>query len=314
MAAQPEKMHFPAGEAQQQWQWIPDERDGFISWLRSEFAAANAIIDVLVQHLRVVGEPGEYEHVIGSIHQRRLSWAPVIYMQHYFSISDVLMGLQHAAMRKQQRHFEKEGRKTGSFGYRHRQEIVRENHGSSSNLVSMASEVIDSVKEKDKSEKEEDDKLVGEGQAPGLDSSVTSVVQNDLEEIGNNLIVNHGGGTTIKQEEKNELVPIPKVLVGNEMIEGRMVNVVEGLKLYEEIFDVTEMTKLISLSNDMRIVGQRGDFPGKSHKMHFYPIICSGPNKIVAMAQPREDGECGCTKILDREAREDDDVAKVQNG
>ncbi|KAJ6401738.1 hypothetical protein OIU84_013909 [Salix udensis] len=41
----------------QRYQWLPvDERDGFISWLRGEFAAANAIIDSLCHHLRVVGE------------------------------------------------------------------------------------------------------------------------------------------------------------------------------------------------------------------------------------------------------------------
>lgn len=39
-------------------QWFPDERDGFIYWLRGEFAAANAMIDSLCQHLREVGEVG----------------------------------------------------------------------------------------------------------------------------------------------------------------------------------------------------------------------------------------------------------------
>ncbi|KAJ7299209.1 hypothetical protein O6H91_Y278000 [Diphasiastrum complanatum] len=36
--------------------WVPDERDAFIAWLRGEFAAANAIIDAMCQHLQMTGK------------------------------------------------------------------------------------------------------------------------------------------------------------------------------------------------------------------------------------------------------------------
>lgn len=84
-------------------QWFPDERDGFISWLRGEFAAANAMIDSLCHHLRAVGEPGEYDVVIGCIQQRRCNWNPVLHMQQYFSVAEVIYALQQVAWRRQQR-------------------------------------------------------------------------------------------------------------------------------------------------------------------------------------------------------------------
>lgn len=37
----------------------------------------------------------------------------------------------------------------------------------------------------------------------------------------------------------------------------------EGLKLYEELFDDAEVSKLVSLVNDLRASGKRGQFQGK---------------------------------------------------
>lgn len=119
----PDKMQFPSGgsggvggagggggvgEIHQHYhrQWFPDERDGFISWLRGEFAAANAIIDSLCHHMRIVGGPGEYDNVIGCIQQRRCNWNPVLHMQQYFSVAEVIYALQQVAWRRQQRHSE----------------------------------------------------------------------------------------------------------------------------------------------------------------------------------------------------------------
>lgn len=103
-------MQFPTGNANAgeipHRQWFPDERDGFISWLRGEFAAANAMIDSLCHHLRAVGEPGEYDAVIASIQQRRCNWNPVLHMQQYFSVADVMFALQQVFWRRQQRFYD----------------------------------------------------------------------------------------------------------------------------------------------------------------------------------------------------------------
>lgn len=77
-----------------------DERDVFISWIRGEFAAANAIIDALCNHLRSVGEAGEYESVMASIQQRRYNWISILQMQHYYSVADVALALQQVTSAK----------------------------------------------------------------------------------------------------------------------------------------------------------------------------------------------------------------------
>ncbi|KAL5995520.1 hypothetical protein ACLOJK_025583 [Asimina triloba] len=128
-----DKMQFPSGgggsgngEIHHPRQWAPDERDGFIMWLRGEFAAANAIIDALCHHLRCIGDPGEYEYVVGCIQQRRCNWSPVLHMQQYFSVGEVTYALQQVTWRRQQRVFdqqkgiEKDVKRSG-FGYRHAQ-------------------------------------------------------------------------------------------------------------------------------------------------------------------------------------------------
>lgn len=80
--------------------------DPFVMWLRGEFAAANAIIDTLCHHLRVIGEPGEYDFAINCIQQRRCNWNSVLHLQQYFSVSEVMLALQQVAWRKQQRSFD----------------------------------------------------------------------------------------------------------------------------------------------------------------------------------------------------------------
>ncbi|XP_020573266.1 uncharacterized protein LOC110019780 [Phalaenopsis equestris] len=336
MAVQPEKMHFSVGEALPQRQWFPDERDGFISWLRSEFAAANAIIDALVHHIRLMGEPGEFEHAIGCIQQRRCNWTPVIYMQHYFSIGDVLLALHQAGLRRPQTHYQREGKKPGSFVYRqgHRSDSVREHQGSSS-----PSQVACSEKGKHKSGCDEDGKLIGGDQTlGGMGSSVTDVVQKDAE--GTNSSSNSetderqrndencgklepvvenchdqpvketkndslplGSDQILKQDGNQQLVPVPKILVGNEISDGKMINVVEGLKLYEELFDSSDITKLVSFTNDMRAAGRRGDFPGHTMVLSKRPMKGHGREMIqlgIAISERPADDESEASSLRER--------------
>lgn len=82
----------------------PDERDAYIGWLKSEFAAANAIIDAMCHHVRSVGGPGEYDMVFGCLNRRRHAWTPSLYMQHFFSVSEVVNALQEVAWKKHQGH------------------------------------------------------------------------------------------------------------------------------------------------------------------------------------------------------------------
>lgn len=148
--------------------WFPDERDGFIYWLRGEFAAANAMIDSLCHHLREVGEVGEYEAVIACIQQRRCHWNPVLHMQQYFSIAEVSYALQQVAWRCRQRHCDhgkvggKDFKRSG-FGFKgHRVEVAKEIQNSV--VDTNGNSTITAVSERNErgSEKYEELKLGGE--------------------------------------------------------------------------------------------------------------------------------------------------------
>lgn len=41
------------------------------------------------------------------------------------------------------------------------------------------------------------------------------------------------------------------------------VNAVDGMKLYEELLDSSEVANLVSLANDLLTTGRNGDFQGK---------------------------------------------------
>ncbi|XP_028059576.1 RNA demethylase ALKBH9B-like [Camellia sinensis] len=63
--------------------------------------------------------------------------------------------------------------------------------------------------------------------------------------------------------KKQNLMISPKTFVGTEILNGKAVNVVDGMKLYEELLDLSEVSKLVSLVNDLRAAGKRGQFQGK---------------------------------------------------
>ncbi|XP_057749416.1 RNA demethylase ALKBH10B isoform X3 [Arachis stenosperma] len=312
-----DKMQFPSGggggagagsgsaggEIHYRQQWFVDERDSLIGWLRSEFAAANAIIDSLCHHLRIVGDPGEYDMVVGAIQQRRCNWNQVLLMQQYFSVSEVVYALQQVAWRRQQRYVEpvkvggKEVRKSGP-GYRHGQRFESAKEGFNASVESYSHEANSAItgapeKGTPLTEKGEELKSAGkvgkiddkslasteekkadaiaknqtEGNLKGSGSSQGSLPNSDSEAVvvNDGLASNFKGNESLSIQNQNQsqsLSTLAKTFVGNEMFDGTMVNVADGLKLYEELFDGTEVSKLVSLVNDLRISGKRGHFQG----------------------------------------------------
>ncbi|KAF9625298.1 hypothetical protein IFM89_020884 [Coptis chinensis] len=246
-------------------QWVMDDRDRFISWLRGEFAAANAIIDSLCHHLRSIGEHGEYDVVMGTIQQRRCSWNPVLHMQQYFSVAEVTFALQQATWKKQQRCYEKvkfsekEVKKTGSRQWS-RVDSVKETNNASSELspnrdVGLSGEIVDVVEKK----VEVDDSDVN-----------SSPLAKEIEGSCNALLKN-GPNSVQKLEEEQNLIPIPKTFFGTEICDGKAVNVVEGLKLYGELFDKLEVSNILQLANELRSAGRRGQL--KDHNMEAIPSL-----------------------------------------
>lgn len=76
-------------------------KDAIIAWFRSEFAAANSIIDALCGHLVEIGaETPEYGSVFTAMHRRRMNWIPVLQMQKFHSIAEVTTELKRVAARR----------------------------------------------------------------------------------------------------------------------------------------------------------------------------------------------------------------------
>ncbi|KAL8157658.1 RNA demethylase ALKBH10B isoform X2 [Apium graveolens] len=295
-------------------QWVPDERDGFISWIRSEFAAANAIIDSMCSHLRSVGEAGEYDGVIGSLQQRRVNWYPVLHMQQYFSVSEVVHSLQQVAWRRERglrdrdrggygyRGFEQKGGKRFGGGYRQGGHRGVEVSGQEGN--------VDYVK-------------ADEGKLGGVivktddkDLSIKSQVENGSQDSGNSQAkpsaegegVNHGS-TEVKLEKASSTSPFPhgrkdlsisaKTFVGTEIVDGKSVNAVDGLKLYEELLDSSEVANMVSLANELRTSGRKGFFQGPTFLTSHRPSRGHGRD-IIQLGVPIvdstfEDGATGGT-------------------
>ncbi|XP_028106160.1 RNA demethylase ALKBH10B-like isoform X1 [Camellia sinensis] len=360
-----DKMQFPAAAAGggggaadllHHRQWFPDERDVFISWLRGEFAAANAIIDSLCNHLSMIGEPGEYDGVNFSIQQRRCNWSPVLQMQQYFSIAEVLYSLQQVAWRRHSRFFDpvkvpgKEYKRSG-FGSRQGQrvEYVKESHNSnnveyhrydanvSGNLVSL--EKGDRVVEKGEEAKlggevvNSDDKVVAVAEdkkdvvpKPQADSCVkssgnshgTTSSNSEVEVEGHddgcasdskgpcNVPMENDSHSIQTPHEKQNLTIIPKTCVGTEILGGKAVNVVDGMKLYEELLDASEVSKLVLLVNDLRAAGKRGQFQeaGQTFVVSKRPMKGHGREMIqlgipIADAPPEDENAMGTSKVFE---------------
>ncbi|XP_022776546.1 uncharacterized protein LOC111318141 [Durio zibethinus] len=299
------------------WQWFPDERDGVIYWLRGEFAAANAMIDSLCHHLCEIGDFGEYEAVISCIQQRRCNWSPVLHMQQYFSVAEVSYALQQVAWRRRQRHYDqgkvggKEFKRSGIGFKGHRVDVAKEVQNSG--VDGDGNSTVTTVSERNErgSEKREEVKSGGEvgkvddkgsavtedkkdiGSKPHADSSLKKSGSSKGTTPGNTEPGNedvNGGCTSIHKEndlhssrnqnEKQNLYTAPKTFVGNEMFDRKMVNVVDGLKLYEELFDEKEVSNLVSLVNDLRAAGKRGQFQGQTYVASKKPMKGHGREMI----------------------------------
>ncbi|KAD2393448.1 hypothetical protein R6Q59_012255 [Mikania micrantha] len=300
--------------------WYPDERDGFISWLRGEFAAANAIIDSLCHHLKSVGEQGDYDGVIGSIQQRRCNWNPVLHMQQYFSIAEVLNALQQVTWRRQQQQQKQHNRgggfydpvkvvgsgkdyKRGGVGHRqgqgHRAEIaVKDGHNSSAefkipqkvangsgNLV--GTEVPKSDEKDVKLAKFSDAGLSTKHHIDNnaksqdhLTESLECEAKKVDEDPNSKGCTNAHSENDSSSQQKPDVLTNAKTFAGTEMLEGKMVNVVDGMKQYDELFDNSELRKMISLVNDLRAAGRRGQLQGNTFVVSKRPMKGHGREMI----------------------------------
>ncbi|CAI8605387.1 unnamed protein product [Vicia faba] len=275
-AVTPEIKHFPAvvtgGEMQyrpQPQQWFVDERDGFMNWLRSEFAAANAIIDCLVQHLRVVGEGGEYDFVVGAIEQRRVNWTQVAWRRQQRPVKPVVKEFRKV---RQWQRFEPVNGKEGSNSSVESRRWEGNSAVKGSQVVDKSEELKSGGKVGSKDDKSSDTTeenidtvtnhqsdviLKSSGNSQGSLSSAECKAVDVNEECASKSGENDSLSMQSQHQNENGST-IGKTYVSNEIFDGKTVNVVEGLKLYDDLFDSTEISKLGSLVNDLRVAGRKG--------------------------------------------------------
>ncbi|KAG2323815.1 hypothetical protein Bca52824_006543 [Brassica carinata] len=270
--------------------WIPDERDVYISWIRGEFAAANAIIDRLCHHLQGIGDQNQYDAAISAIRHRQSNWSQAINMQPYYTIDDIYNALQHAAWKwklktpqqQPQRHYSADqtvkfgGKRSGygfnkhhhGGGYRGAESMARNGHQLNSDSLNIEAKLASDVKglsiaeeKRDGSEKPKSDRTdLEEPESAGAETEA-EIVNHDCKD--NNL------SSEEKQNEKDRECPatasMAKAFVVEEMYEAKVVNVVEGLKLYENMVEAKEVSQLVSIVNNLRTAGRRGQLQSEAY-------------------------------------------------
>ncbi|XP_024968271.1 uncharacterized protein LOC112507791 [Cynara cardunculus var. scolymus] len=220
--------------------------DAIISWFRGEFAAANAIIDALCGHLsQLEGGRCEYESVFAAIHQRRLNWIPILQMQKFFSIADVTLELQKVVEEK-----------TRLGGIDEIEEVNISSPVKEKNLE-ITHECIEGNGNGDVEIVDDD--------ATRDDSPISEITDTGSQEI-HSLAENNEICSNQEEdwEARRAQIKMTKGFVAKESVKGHMVNVVRGLKLYEEILNDTELSKLHAYVNELRVAGQNGELSGET--------------------------------------------------
>ncbi|XP_057461992.1 RNA demethylase ALKBH10B-like [Actinidia eriantha] len=224
-------------------------KDAIIAWFRGEFAAANAIIDALCGHLAQVEGGGamEYESVFVAIHRRRLNWIPILQMQKFFSIADVSLELRQVAAKKMKN--------------REEHEDVKE---------SEELKILEKEKEKSREISEEESTESNEnGSGEVVDEQNDDSPESEITDSGSQEVqptFENEDLCSIHEdcEARRALIKMTKGFVAKEHVKGNMVNVVRGLKLYENIFTDSELSKMNGFVNELRVAGQNGELSGET--------------------------------------------------
>ncbi|KAJ9543102.1 hypothetical protein OSB04_022809 [Centaurea solstitialis] len=242
-------------------------KDAIISWFRGEFAAANAIIDALCGHLsQFEGGRCEYESVFAAIHRRRLNWIPILQMQKYFSIADVTLELQKVAEVKAD---SKLGGGGGGGGVAENNKIVFEENASSSPLVETTKVTKPEILEEEPLEINAN----GGGEVVDDDSTKDNSPKSGITDAGSqeaHSVVENVEICSNQEdwEARRAEIKMTKGFVAKESVKGHMVNVVRGLKLYEEMLNSDELSKLNDYVTELRIAGQNGELSGETFIMY----------------------------------------------
>ncbi|XVF21830.1 hypothetical protein REPUB_Repub12eG0123600 [Reevesia pubescens] len=248
-------------------------KDTIISWFRGEFAAANAIIDALCGHLAQLqgggGVGSEYEAVFAAIHRRRLNWIPVLQMQKFHPIADVTAELKMVAASK----------KTGGGDGVDKEELKGGGGGDGGCLVDDQKEkVAEKVVEN-----EANGKVGGEEEEEDSpDSDITDSGSQEVQHVEENIDIcsNHE-----ECDARPAQIKLTKGFSAKEQVKGHSVNVVKGLKLYEDVFTDSELAKLSDFVSELRSAGQNGELSGETFIL-FNKQIKGNKRELIQLGVP----------------------------
>ncbi|CAM0955593.1 unnamed protein product [Alopecurus aequalis] len=276
----------------------PDQvaaRDAVIGWYRGEFAAANAVIDALCGHLAQIGGPAEYDAVYAALHRRRLNWFPVLHMQKFYSINDVASELRRVA----------DARAASAAAYSEEEAASTVIHEPMDELVTVAAEppVPEHVHEpmpqspaatSEVHAVEADHELDGEDSSGDSSERKAASTEDDAVPDGHN--TDQGSQGSLPEsypicsdhEEciaRPERIKIQKGFMAKESVKGHMVNVVKGLKIYEDVFTTSELMKVADFINGIRQAGRNGELSGETF-IFFNKQIKGNKREIIQLGVP----------------------------
>ncbi|KAG7557810.1 hypothetical protein ISN44_As11g037550 [Arabidopsis suecica] len=247
-------------------------KDALISWFRGEFAAANAIIDAMCSHLRITEETvsgSEYEAVFAAIHRRRLNWIPVLQMQKYHSIAEVAIELQKVAAKKVE-------------------DLKLKKTEEEEDLKEVAAE--EEKKDCFNGEKLTENDVNGDVEDVEDDSPTSDITDSGSHQDVHQTAAADTTHQIICQSHEDcdarscEIKPI-KGFQAKEQVKGHTVNVVKGLKLYEELLKEDEISKLIDFVAELREAGINGKLAGESFIL-FNKQIKGNKRELIQLGVP----------------------------
>ncbi|XP_027936844.1 RNA demethylase ALKBH10B-like [Vigna unguiculata] len=200
-------------------------KDAILAWFRGEFAAANAIIDALCAHLAT--STHDYDAAFTAIHRRRLNWIPVLQMQKYHSIADITLELRRVSDRNHN----------------------ADDQPKSDDKTTSPESVVENGAADEHEEYESPESEITDSGSQEMQASSMNV----------NLCSNHE-----LCEGRPSQFKLTKGFTAKESVKGHMVNVVKGLKLYEDIFTDLELCKLTDFVNEIHAAGQNGELCGET--------------------------------------------------
>nr|GMD72992.1 RNA demethylase ALKBH10B-like [Ipomoea batatas] len=240
-------------------------KDAIIAWFRGEFAAANAIIDALCSHLAQMEGGGgggcEYESLFAAVHRRRFNWIPILQMQKYFSIADVTLELQKVAARRAK---EREAASAAPAAV-----AVDADEASAEKVTVPAA----SAEEYGEISCENGGDDVADATDPmkegSHDAPESEIIDTGSQEV--HPLPECVGGFCSSPEDceaHRAQIKMRKGFSAREPVKGHMVNVVRGLKLYEDMFSSTELSELNEFVNELRVAGQNGELSGETFVLY----------------------------------------------